>query len=94
MPELPKLPEPLFVHDCNKCEYLGVVTDGRGIPFDAYVCPQGLLSAEFVARRSDEGSDYWSANSSAWEYKDLPVMLQQVVDLYRLRCNRSLIVKV
>lgn len=55
---------PLYTHDCDRCEYLGVVLDDRDHPRDAYVCTQGSFrSRTWVARRSDEGSDYSSGAS-------------------------------
>ena len=42
----------VFQHDCDKCLYIGTT---HGPDRDWYVCNDTI-----IARKSDEGSDYWS----------------------------------
>jgi hypothetical protein len=45
---------PRHEHDCDRCVFLGQHEE-----FDLYVCPG---EPTLLARRSDEGSDYWSGS--------------------------------
>lgn len=57
-----KTPTPLYVHDCDRCRYLGTI-NSRGEWGDLYVCERNPTKSERSAifRWSDEGRDYSSA---------------------------------
>ena len=46
--------KPRFVHDCDKCTFLG-----QFLEYDLYYCPQGNIPT-VIARFGDEGWDYRS----------------------------------
>ena len=43
-----------WIHDCDRCKYTGSMFHNGNI-LDRYVCTDSV-----VARRSDDGPDYWS----------------------------------
>lgn len=47
--------EPQFKHDCERCEFLGQISN-----HDIYRCDQGTMMPTIVVRYSDEGPDYFS----------------------------------
>lgn len=49
--------EPAFVHDCERCVYIGTVR--TNMLYDIYACPQSGHPT-MVARFGDEGPDYHS----------------------------------
>lgn len=67
--------EPQYKHDCDQCRFLGRHTfEARygevvePVHVDLYVCrEQDLDYATFLARRSDEGSDYTSYDKGTLE---------------------------
>lgn len=62
--------KPLYVHDCERCTFLGVLFG----EVDVYECnKEGLRDASYIFRDSDEGSDY-----ASWRY-----VRQDLIDLGR-----------
>jgi len=47
---------PEFIHDCQKCIYIGKIKNNSEI----YLCPNGIFGGSLVARMSSEGPDYES----------------------------------
>lgn len=56
--------KPLFLHDCERCKFLGSVTDrdsyvpGKWI--DLYVCMKGTLGPTLIGRYGHDGFEYAS----------------------------------
>lgn len=51
-----------FIHDCEKCIYLGTIEENGNHKYDLYVCKEGLFGNVIIARYGNEGSEYLSAN--------------------------------
>lgn len=47
---------PIFEHDCNNCDFLGVSVDGNTV-YDLYYCD---TEETVIARYSNNGADYMS----------------------------------
>lgn len=54
--------EPLFAHDCTRCQYLGRY-DHKGQSHDLYTCQQEIGGPTVIARWSDDPADYESGLS-------------------------------
>lgn len=70
-------PEPLFVHDCPECVFLGHFVSIEGYVGDGYACPR---TGSIVWRVSDEGWEYHSLQASSiarWPDDD-PYVLKAV----------------
>jgi hypothetical protein len=56
--------KPLFLHDCERCKFLGTVTDldsfVLGGWIDLYVCVKGTLGPTLIGRYGHEGFEYTS----------------------------------
>lgn len=59
--ETEQMPKPKFQHDCNHCKFLGHVTINEDY-YDLYIHEDDTNPEHhtFIARRSDDGSDYTS----------------------------------
>lgn len=70
---------PRFVHDCERCVFLGIE-----LQHDLYICPphEEWRRASVVARYGDEGPDY---TSSPVEYADYHPLLGIALRLARER---------
>lgn len=68
---------PLFTHDCDTCEFLGVY-QGK----DLYLCGSGIETT-LVVRHSAEGADYESGRrlliNDSWLSLDDVHILQQII---------------
>jgi len=57
----PKADRPKYVHDCDRCTFLGRATcPTTGEEADLYYCPNPTFEATVIARWSSEGSEYSS----------------------------------
>ena len=54
---------PQYEHDCDRCKFLGLYYDTPKKRYDLYICIYGN-NATIIARFSNDGSDYWSADLS------------------------------
>ncbi len=59
------LETPQFVHDCDRCVFLGRYQHGDGVNYDLYYADHGGLPDTVIARFGDEGSEYQSGLSFA-----------------------------
>lgn len=87
----PPISDPIYVHDCNDCLYLGDTEDSNGVPFDLYVCQlefDNILSSPcYVARYGDEGDQYYSwsdDNLLDWNGNKIITKVEALVTAYNL----------
>jgi hypothetical protein len=56
---------PVFKHDCPRCQFHSTVVDRYG-QHDIYVCRGSVDGLSFIARHSDEDSDYSSVSAEVF----------------------------
>ena len=83
------LRRPRFVHDCDRCIFLGGSTIEGGRPADFYWCPdrKSESMSSMIARYGDEGREYLS--SSPPEAFADPLYLLQKRKWYRTLLRRA-----
>lgn len=64
--------EPKYVHDCDRCAFLGNFRDGEWHWHDLYFCWQ-YGRGTVIARASSQGSDYVSGSSAFFFQNNAPL---------------------
>jgi len=69
------MPKPAYIHDCDKCIYLGSYVDDKEVAWDLYCCGNG--SPTIIARYSNEPTHYVSGIYSG-SFQEWPAMVVAV----------------
>ena len=87
--------QPIYIHDCTNCTFLGGDTDANGDTVDMYFCPQGGLPT-IIMRYSDDGSDYASApvsviNDNLDAFQHSPLLRNMLIAEDMVLWNREVV---